>query len=157
MGKRGKAVRFLSLAMKVFLMDQHSKMLAERIEPGSEVVVLKNTLSFRNQKNEGAAYGLFKDNPKALAAFTTAAIAWFAGTVARVAAERGLTDGEKASLSCLAGGAMGNLADRARHGRVTDFIYVHAGKKAPVFNIADVFIFLGAVTFMYQQIFSRKK
>lgn len=144
---------FVMLALRVFLLDQGTKRLAEGLEPGGEVVVVKNALSFTNVQNRGAAMGLLQDNPKTLMAFTAAAAAWCAWVVAGLARDGSLTDGEKAALACLAGGALGNLTDRLRRGRVTDFIQVKLGpwKKAPVFNLADMFILFGAASFVRRQ------
>ena len=44
----------------------------------------------------------------------------------------------------IAGGALGNVADRLRHGAVTDFLDFHAaGHHWPAFNLADAAIFVG--------------
>lgn len=52
----------------------------------------------------------------------------------------------RAALSMIAGGAMGNIFDRWRQGAVTDFLDFHlAGLHWPTFNFADVFIVLGVV------------
>ena len=45
-------------------------------------------------------------------------------------------------FSLIAGGALGNLFDRVLHGYVIDYISIW---KWPVFNLADVTIFIGAV------------
>lgn len=52
------------------------------------------------------------------------------------------------ALSMVVGGALGNLFDRVRYGRVTDFIDLHAtilGRERhwPTFNVADVAILVG--------------
>ncbi|WP_303863123.1 signal peptidase II [Alkalibaculum bacchi] len=51
------------------------------------------------------------------------------------------------ALSFIIGGASGNFVDRIYNGYVTDFLYIKY-KKLPVFNIADIFIFLGAILLM---------
>ena len=49
------------------------------------------------------------------------------------------------ALGLVIGGALGNIADRIRHGAVTDFIDLHAGDwHWPAFNLADAAIFSGA-------------
>ncbi len=49
-----------------------------------------------------------------------------------------------AAISLAAGGALGNVVDRLRHGAVTDFLDFHAdGYHWPAFNIAGSSIFLG--------------
>ncbi len=49
------------------------------------------------------------------------------------------------------GGAIGNFADRVRMGYVIDFVHWHLGDSFswPVFNIADVAIFLGALALFW--------
>ncbi len=50
------------------------------------------------------------------------------------------------SMTCLLGGAVGNVVDRLLHGYVVDFIQLHyAGWYFPSFNIADMAISAGAV------------
>jgi len=48
------------------------------------------------------------------------------------------------ALGCIAGGAVGNVIDRARFGAVVDFIRAHIGAWSwPVFNLADAAIVCG--------------
>ena len=50
------------------------------------------------------------------------------------------------ALALVLGGALGNLVDRVRHGRVTDFLDFHwQGWHWPAFNLADSAITLGVV------------
>ena len=49
----------------------------------------------------------------------------------------------KIFLSFVLGGGIGNLIDRIRLKYVIDFLYIDL-KKMPIFNIADVFIFISA-------------
>ena len=54
------------------------------------------------------------------------------------------------ALALLLGGAAGNLWERIRYGRVTDFIDVYIGSwHWPAFNIADSAITVGAVIMMW--------
>jgi signal peptidase II len=46
----------------------------------------------------------------------------------------------------VAGGAIGNLADRVRNGAVTDFVSIGSW---PAFNLADVSITLGVLLLVY--------
>ena len=51
-----------------------------------------------------------------------------------------------ASLGLILGGAIGNLVDRVRIGRVDDFLDFHyAGMHWPAFNVADAAITVGAI------------
>lgn len=58
------------------------------------------------------------------------------------------------SLGLIIGGAIGNVIDRIRFGAVADFFDFHiAGYHWPAFNIADIAVFLGAVTLCIVTIF----
>lgn len=50
----------------------------------------------------------------------------------------------KAGMGLMMGGAAGNVFDRIVNGRVTDFIVMKPFKRI-IFNLADVFILIGAV------------
>jgi signal peptidase II len=53
---------------------------------------------------------------------------------------------ERIALGLIAGGALGNLVDRLRHGGVTDFIRWRVGDhRWPIFNIADAALLVGVV------------
>lgn len=58
----------------------------------------------------------------------------------------------------IAGGAVGNILDRARYGAVVDFLYCHAGNLSwYVFNVGDSFIVIGVVLWVIQTTFFSKK
>lgn len=60
-------------------------------------------------------------------------------------------------LEMIIGGAIGNLIDRILRGAVFDFIYFnYAEFSFPAFNIADSFISIGAVLFLYDHFFFKK-
>lgn len=56
---------------------------------------------------------------------------------------------EYASLSMVAGGALGNIIDRILHGAVFDFLYFHYEDYSfPAFNLADSAISVGAFIYL---------
>ena len=65
---------------------------------------------------------------------------------------------EKLALSlCLAGG-ISNLSDRFIRGQVVDYFTINFRKlKRVVFNLADIFIFLGAIILLVASIFKGEK
>lgn len=58
----------------------------------------------------------------------------------------------------IAGGAVGNAVDRLHWGAVCDFIslYYKDIYYFPTFNLADAFITVGVILFLYQSIFGKK-
>jgi lipoprotein signal peptidase len=59
------------------------------------------------------------------------------------------------SIGAIAGGALGNVADRIHYGMVVDFIHVHWGGFDPfpfVFNIGDSAIVLGVATLLLESV-----
>ena len=58
------------------------------------------------------------------------------------------------SLSLVLGGAVGNLIDRIRIGKVTDFIDFYINNwHWPSFNIADSALTVGIILFLWANIF----
>lgn len=57
------------------------------------------------------------------------------------------------ALSCILGGAVGNVIDRAMHGYVVDFLDFHyAGWHFPAFNVADSSITIGAICLILDEL-----
>ncbi len=105
-----------------------------------EIVPFFNlTLGF----NTGVSFGMFRDlfveQPLLLAGITVVIAAGFLVGAVRTAKRI-----ETFALGLIAGGALGNVMDRVRHGSVTDFLDFHVGGwHWPTFNMADVMITIG--------------
>jgi signal peptidase II len=129
--------RALVVCGAVVLVDQLSKAaVVSSLSVGqSEALALGFRLS--NTQNSGLAFGI-GSGYGAVLAITVVALAlvllWFALDPLR--------PGLWLAVGLLAGGALGNLADRVRVDAVTDFIDPPLW---PTFNLADVAITLGAV------------
>ncbi len=68
------------------------------------------------------------------------------------------------SLLLIIAGGIGNLIDRFQHGCVVDFISItlpfnlpFIGNTFPTFNLADIFITIGIIVFISQELFSKQK
>lgn len=127
----------LALAAIVVVADQISKEAARSaLEPGERIDLIFG-IDLVLISNRGIAFGLLGDGGSAVLVVTIAALvamlAWF--TLAP------LRPGLWLAVGLLAGGALGNLADRARQDAVTDFIDPPLW---PAFNVADIAITLGA-------------
>ena len=65
---------------------------------------------------------------------------------------------KKISLTFVLGGALGNLFDRMYYSAVPDFIDFHIeGLHWFVFNVADIFITLGIICLIFDEIFANNK
>lgn len=130
-----------AIALSVVAADQASKAWAEgSLEPGHQVTVIHGWLWFRLATNTGATLGLLSGHNWLFAASSLLVVAAVAVLVVRgsVSSLLGMI-----ALGAVAGGAIGNLADRVRFGRVIDFIEVRFWPTD--FNLADAAIRLGVV------------
>lgn len=143
---------WLWLAAAVVLLDQLTKWLAERLLPLYEPLPLMPMLNLTLMHNEGAAFSLLADaggwQRWFFAGFavlvTTALLIW----LLRLSRHERLLG---AALALLMGGALGNLIDRVRTGRVVDFIDVYyQGWHWPAFNLADSAITIGVALLLFE-------
>ena len=65
---------------------------------------------------------------------------------------------KKIALSFIIGGALGNILDRINDGQVTDFLHLEIMNFSFfVFNLADLFITIGAILIIYFEIIYKIK
>jgi signal peptidase II len=132
----------LATAGLVVALDQATKQLAvTRIDRGEEVEVFPG-LDLTNARNTGVAFGAFEGGGAVVAVLIALALALLLGYFA-VHRERPWL---WLPVGLLLGGALGNLADRARDGAVIDFIDPVAW---PAFNVADSCIVIGVLALLY--------
>ena len=151
-------MRFYIWAAGVFIADQLTKCLAVLfLQPSRPVRVIPQFFWLTIDRNSGAAFSLFRQHTVALTivtAIATVFILWWGITLPR--SEKWM----RMALGMIAGGALGNLADRfLRGGLVVDFLDLHWFNKAhwPIFNIADTFICIGVGLMMIETFFRHKK
>lgn len=134
----------------VVIADQATKgAVIETMAPG-ERTELALGFDLARVTNSGIAFGLLDESSDALVlAVTVTALAlvigWFAVDAARPALWLG--------VGLLAGGALGNLADRIRVQGVTDFLDPPLW---PAFNLADIAITTGVVVIALAALSSAK-
>jgi signal peptidase II len=147
-GGRARAWRLaLALCGAIVAIDQGTKAAIEaNLVPGERVSVFLG-VHLTNVHNEGIAFGLAGGGGTGLIVLTSVALGLILALFARNAERPGIW----VAVGLLAGGALGNLADRVRIDAVTDFIELPVW---PAFNIADIAIVLGvaglAMVFMEQ-------
>lgn len=136
-------------ALAAFAIDQISKYLVVHVMRVAEgnIDVLPPLLVFKYGENRGINFGLFQGDTDAARwvligislAISIGVLIWLTRTIP-----------SKLMLFCgglLIGGALANVLDRVLYGYVLDFLNMSCcGINNPfVFNLADVFIFAGAI------------
>ncbi len=151
-------VIIVAIAFIVFLGDQATKDLVEASIPEHAVVpIIPKFFNLTHTKNPGAAFGLFSDSPAPwktalLIVISAGLLLTVIGIVWR---NRRLQWEAGVGLALIMGGALSNLFDRIRFGRVVDFLdfYFRAYHWA-TFNLADSAIVVGAGFLILQVIVS---
>lgn len=119
--------------------------------------VTDSWFNLRVAGNKGAAWGLFRDLPDEWRVPFFATIALIASVVIVLFYRSAV--GHKAlsvALTCILGGAIGNLIDRIRLGYVVDFIDWYYGDwHWPTFNVADIAISVGVGLLLVDMIIHR--
>jgi len=127
-----------ALSGLVFLADQSAKAAVEdRLVIGEQVDVL-GPLGLTLSHNRGVAFGLAGGAGVGLVLVTLGALA----VIGYIFSRKPERPGMWVAVGLLAGGALGNLADRIRADAVTDYVDVGSW---PPFNLADAAITCGVV------------
>lgn len=135
----------VGIGLLVLALDQLSKYWALERLSGGRVVEVVGSLQFNLTKNSGASFSLGSD--QGIGPWVTV-IALVVVVILAFGQTSRTTLGALAA-GLIAGGALGNLADRAfrgddgfLHGAVIDFIDLQWW---PIFNIADMGVVVGAI------------
>jgi lipoprotein signal peptidase len=157
MTQRGRFLSGIGLAAAVLAADQASKYailhLIDLPERGI-VQVAPPLLDFAMTWNHGVTFGLLQaGHGLGQALLAGVAIAVVIGLFFWL--RRAETLPTSLALGAIAGGALGNVADRARFGMVVDFVHVHWGAFDPfpfVFNLGDSAIVLGVSALLLESL-----
>lgn len=124
-----------ALCVAVLVLDQVAKAVVEdHLVPAQHVDL--GPLGLTLAHNQGVAFGLASGGGAALVALTAAALIFVGVLFARNPTRPWMW----VAVGLLAGGALGNLADRIRADAVTDYVAIGSW---PPFNLADVAITVG--------------
>ncbi len=151
-----KRIAGFSLAALVLAADQGSKywVLHGAHLTDGHILVLLPVLNFVLVWNHGITFGMFAGaGAKALLA-TVASAVILSLLVWLWRSKSWLTS---LAVGAIAGGAIGNVADRLHYGAVVDFIQAHIGGWSwYVFNVGDAAIVCGVAALMLDSLFQRK-
>ena len=140
--KVGGPAAALATAGLVVALDQASKQLVDaQILRGNQVSLVPG-LALTNTRNTGVAFGALEGGGLIVAILIGLSLSLLIGYFAANRDRPWLW----LPVGMLLGGALGNLADRAREGAVIDFIDPVAW---PAFNIADSCIVVGVLALLW--------
>ncbi len=145
-GARARAWRLAgALCGLVVALDQAAKALIEaNLLPGEDIDVL-GPIGLTLSHNSGVAFGLASGGGTRLVLLTAVALAVVGYLFFRNPTRWGMW----AAAGLLAGGALGNLADRVRADAVTDYIAIG---NWPAFNLADVAVTAGVLLLAFSYV-----
>ena len=142
----------------IFLADRLTKIYILKIaEVENAVDIYINTyLNFYLIWNKGIAFGLFSFNERFIYNIITAIILLIIVVIlVMVIKNKGF---KKYSLMFVLGGSLGNVFDRIYYSAVPDFIDFHINDfHWFVFNVADIFITLGIICLIFDEILINDK
>jgi signal peptidase II len=131
-----------ALCVVVLILDQVVKEIVENHIVLGETINVLGPLKLTLSHNDGVAFGLAAGGGVGLVVVTLIALGVVLWLFSRDPTRRGMW----VATGLLAGGALGNLLDRIRHGHVTDFIKL---PHWPPFNLADCGITCGVVILLF--------
>ena len=146
---------YVIIATMIFVIDQVAKQLVRgNLALNESVTAIGGVLNFTHITNSGAAFGIMGGLTWLLILLSVLIIG---GVIYIIEKRRIDCVWQKLGLAFTLGGALGNLFDRIVLGSVVDFLDISPLFNFAVFNIADIFIVVGAVILIITIIFTRKE
>ncbi len=159
--RRNRMLGF-GIASVILLLDQATKWVVTYLlqleQRGSDGLELLPIFRLRWTENPGVSLGFLSagnDTERWLLVALTAAISIF--VIFWLWREK--NRGDAVALGFVLGGALGNIADRARLGYVLDFADLHFGDWHPflVFNVGDAAITIGVLLLLVRALLTRAR
>ena len=148
-----KFIIYVSLILFITItLDQLTKYIAFIVLfKDQQVLVINHYLNFRPVWNDGISFGMLQgygDFGRVVFIIIALIISLWIIIYSKKLNTIGFV-----GYNMIAGGAIGNVIDRVIHGKVIDFIDVHyKAYHWPAFNMADSFIFIGVLLFLYNEL-----
>ena len=145
----------LILSLTIFI-DQLTKYIAFIVLfKDQQILIINHYLNFRPVWNDGISFGMLQGYGNfGRVAFIILALIISLWII--IYSKRLNTIGF-IGYNMIAGGAIGNVIDRVIYGKVIDFIDLHYKEYHwPAFNMADSFIFIGVLLFIYCELIVSK-
>lgn len=138
------------------LLDQITKWQAlTKLKPIKNIVVIKGFLDFTFVENRGAAFGILSGRRVFFILLTVVVAIGIIYSFYKLPKTKEY-NWLKCGLVLVLSGAVGNVIDRAVRGYVVDFLEV-TFIKWPVFNLADIYVVIGACFILFLSLFVIKE
>ncbi len=142
------ALGFIAILVAV---DQIVKSIVERSMELGQAIDLLPFLALLRAHNDGVAFSMLGGVSHTTLIALTSLISL--GALIYLWRSPVEETGLRVGLALIIGGAIGNIIDRIQHSYVIDYIYFHTPIWAfAIFNLADVFINLGAALILIDEI-----
>jgi signal peptidase II len=157
--KKKRAARLIIPAAAVVAMDQLTKTIIVSTIPAYQAVsVIPGFFNLTHIYNTGGAFGFLSGNSTGyrqifFLAASLVAVCLILYLYSKTPSNRIFLG---IGFSFILGGALGNISDRVRIGKVVDFLDFHMmGFHWPSFNVADSAITTGILIFVYHLLFKK--
>ena len=153
-----KYVTIIAISLVVFLLDRFTKYLVLDLFENTTIaeIYINRFINLLLIWNDGVAFGLLNFQDQKIYNLITIVI-FFVSIAVLVLALKSKTY-DAYFFSMIFGGAIGNLFDRVKYNAVPDFIDLHINNYHWfIFNVADIFITLGVICLIFDEIFLKKK
>lgn len=141
----------VAVIVALIIIDQSAKFAVERSMALGETIEILPFFALLRAHNDGVAFSMFGgvSHMTLIALTSLISLGAFIYLWRSQQSEIALRIG----LAMIIGGAIGNIIDRARFSYVIDYFYFHTPVWSfAIFNLADVFISLGAVLILADEI-----
>lgn len=126
-------------------LDRYTKLLAKSYLKGNKpFVIIDKVLELIYTENRGAAFGIMQEKQIFFFIITAAVMLAILYVILRLPTDKRYIP-LLIALSFVFSGAVGNLIDRVTNSYVIDFIYFMP-INFPVFNVADIYVTLSAIS-----------
>ena len=141
----------LGLIAVLVAIDQIIKAAVERSMELGQMIEIAPFLALLRAHNDGVAFSMLGGVSHTTLIVLTSLISL--GALMYLWRSPLTETGLRIGLTLIIGGAIGNIIDRIQHSYVIDYIYFHTPVWSfAIFNLADVFISLGAVLILVDEI-----
>ena len=153
-----KYVTIIIISSVVFLLDRFTKYLVLDLFENITIteIYINHFINLLLIWNDGIAFGLLNFSDQKIYNLITIII-FFVSIIVLIIAIKSKTY-DAYFFSMIFGGALGNLFDRVKYNAVPDFIDLHINNYHWfIFNVADIFISLGVICLIFDEIFLKRK